>query len=212
MITAFDLSSQQPRFFKTWDTRENFYTRDVVLSTSAAPSYFKPRQVHPVGQTPATHIGYVLSDGGTFANDPNTCLLADAIRRYPDATRIEVLSLGTGIVYRPVMYKDVAHQGLLYWGRHAINTFMLGQAGKCHYIVDALFNSAIEGSYSYWNPIIDPENSHLDNTSERNIDALIRAEDNMIHARQHEFSALVHTLMAPKDTLHPVNTYGMMGS
>lgn len=211
LITTYDLGASHPRFFKTWDPRERFYTRDVILSTTAAPTYFKPRHVFPVGHTAASHMGYVLSDGGTFANDPTECLLADAIKRYPDANEIEIVSLGTGITQTPTMYRDVRGAGLLTWGGQAIDVFMKGQAAKCHYLIDSLFPGTFRGHYSYWNPIIDPAHAHLDDTSERNINALILAQDNLIRSRRHEFTELVERLRTDKHVFTPLNTYAPRG-
>ena len=59
----------------------------VALATSAAPTYFRPLE----------HDGYVLVDGGVWANNPVMLAVIEALICF-DITReqIDVLSLGCG--------------------------------------------------------------------------------------------------------------------
>ncbi len=206
MVTAYNLGAQVPKLFTSYARGETFSRSDVVMSTSAAPTYFKPRHVFPMGSTQSDHMGYILSDGGTYANNPVLCALSEAIRRYPDATNIELVCLGTGTSRRPVMYDDVKSAGLVTWGSSLVDLFMTGQASKDHHIVGSLFPGVIRGNYSCWSPVIEAANSSLDDTSARNINALIHAEDNMLRTRRVEFDALLERLRAPKSDLRPKGT------
>lgn len=60
---------------------------DAALCTSAAPGYFPPHK-HPT-------LGYCV-DGGTFANNPSTFVLARALQAGADPKSIRLLSIGTG--------------------------------------------------------------------------------------------------------------------
>jgi len=59
---------------------------DVCMSTSAAPTYFKPHKLE----------GSPMLDGGLVANNPDLVALTEISRRWPHAlNRVEVLSIGT---------------------------------------------------------------------------------------------------------------------
>ena len=60
---------------------------DAALSTSAAETYFPPHK-HPT-------LGYCV-DGGTFANNPSTYVLARVLQSGVDPRNIRMLSIGTG--------------------------------------------------------------------------------------------------------------------
>ena len=60
--------------------------RDVCLATSAAPTYFKPHFVD----------GAAMLDGGLVANNPDTLILLEIAKRWPDRlVRTQMLSLGS---------------------------------------------------------------------------------------------------------------------
>lgn len=64
--------------------------RDAALATSAAPTYFPPYEISPLG---------FFADGGTFANNPTMTAIADALAgsRLNSVGEVRALSLGTGI-------------------------------------------------------------------------------------------------------------------
>lgn len=71
-----------------WSTTpEDVTLLDAALCTSAAPTYFPPYQ--------QSSLGYCI-DGGTFANNPSTFVLARALKAGIQADRIRMLSIGTG--------------------------------------------------------------------------------------------------------------------
>jgi patatin-like phospholipase/acyl hydrolase len=84
---------------------------DAALCTSAAPGYFPPHK-HP-------ELGY-CADGGTFANNPSTFVLARALQAGVDPKSIRMLSIGTGAAVNaiPADYFDAVPPelwGLLQW-------------------------------------------------------------------------------------------------
>ena len=60
---------------------------DAALCTSAAPTYFPPHRT--------SSLGYCI-DGGMFANDPSTFVLARLLSMGLRASKIRILSIGTG--------------------------------------------------------------------------------------------------------------------
>jgi len=202
LVTTFDISANWPKIFKSWDTREIFYTRDVLKSTSAAPSYFAPRHIFPVNAS-TSHLGYTLSDGGTFANNPVTCALADARRLYPTITHFEIVSLGTGNSARPLHYSTMRNAGLIGWGRRLIDIFLNGQSTHTDYVMETL----LPNEYSRWNPVLAEKNAALDNVSDNNLRDLVQTEDDLIASRRRQFDSLAETLRRPKSDLIPVQIY-----
>ncbi len=201
LITTFDITAGKPKIIKSWDDRETFYTRNVLESTSAAPTYFAPRHIFPVAATATPHLGYVLSDGGTCANNPTACALASARKLYPTATQYEIVSLGTGNATRPLHYTKMRNAGLLGWGRHLIDIFMSGQSAHTDYLMETLFRPE---EYSRWNPVLAAENAALDNSSDNNLRDLVQAEDELIASRRGEFERLAARLSKPKADLVPI--------
>lgn len=60
--------------------------KDVCLATSAAPTYFKPHLVD----------GAAMLDGGLVANNPDTLILLELARRWPQQlAQAQMLSIGT---------------------------------------------------------------------------------------------------------------------
>jgi patatin-like phospholipase/acyl hydrolase len=60
--------------------------RDVCLATSAAPTYFKPHVID----------GAAMLDGGLAANNPDTLILLEVAKRWPERfARTQMLSIGT---------------------------------------------------------------------------------------------------------------------
>ncbi len=201
LVTTFDISASRPKLFKSWDTREIFYTRDVLKATSAAPTYFAPRHIYPVGTTAETHLGYTLSDGGTCANNPTLCALADARKLYPDAKHYQIVSLGTGNAPRPLHYGEMESAGLIGWGYHLIDIFMNGQSAHTDHVAATLLSPR---EYSRWNPVLAAKNVALDNTSDTNLRDIVQAEDDLIASRKSEFDQLAKRLAKPKADLIPV--------
>ena len=96
IVAAYDMTDRSPYFFKRWRARED-ETRnnpivDAALATSAAPTYFPPREVD----------GHALVDGGVFAANPVIAAVTEALKRTEDPGRLGiedlmVVSIGTGL-------------------------------------------------------------------------------------------------------------------
>ena len=91
-IPAFEGRHGEPWIFKT--PHHPHYQKDrvermvrVALSTAAAPTYFEA----------LTNNGYVMVDGGLWANNPVMNALVDALACYDvDRGQVQILSLGCG--------------------------------------------------------------------------------------------------------------------
>ncbi|MGM0431831.1 MAG: patatin-like phospholipase family protein [Spirochaetota bacterium] len=90
-VTTYDFYSGKPYLITSYDN-EDYYMKDAARATTAAPTYFSPHYVQPLGDT-ATE--YYLIDGGVAANNPALLSYFEAKRLYPEAKQINIISLGT---------------------------------------------------------------------------------------------------------------------
>ena len=84
---------------------------DAALATSAAPTYFPPYKISPLGY---------FADGGTFANNPSVTAIADVLsgRLVDSLDNVRVLSLGTGLSPQgvaPTSISDPLDWGVTHW-------------------------------------------------------------------------------------------------
>lgn len=87
------------------DTTKNYKLSDVLMCTTAAPTYFPPY----------THENLAYVDGGVQANNPSMIAYSEACRNpHINRENIFVLSLGTGD-YVPDPLNPNAQRNLLFW-------------------------------------------------------------------------------------------------
>lgn len=77
--------------------------RDACLATSAAPTFFPPHRVD----------GRAMLDGGLAANNPDTLILLEIVRRWPQALgRTHMLSIGTAGAHTVRRADDAERSGV----------------------------------------------------------------------------------------------------
>jgi predicted acylesterase/phospholipase RssA len=86
------------------DPSRNYKLADVLMCTTAAPTYFSPYKLE----------NSVFVDGGVQANNPALLAYAEACRNRTNRDNIFVLSLGTGD-YVPDPLHPNANRSLLFW-------------------------------------------------------------------------------------------------
>ncbi|HKP88669.1 MAG TPA: patatin-like phospholipase family protein [Thermoleophilaceae bacterium] len=112
VVSAYDMTAHEPRFFKRWTAREregasNPTMADAALATASAPTYLPPHEID----------GRAFVDGGVFAANPTIAAIAEALKRQsdpparPSLDQLFVVSLGTG--YYPAEYRPRVLRG---WG------------------------------------------------------------------------------------------------
>ncbi len=118
LVTTYDIAGNTPLIMKKRppamgrrDPDPNFFIRDAVMGSSAAPTFFEPVQVTTVDGS-STHT---LVDGSVFAKNPAMCALVEAQKIYPRARHFTVLSLGTGETETPYTYQQMRSWGFLEW-------------------------------------------------------------------------------------------------
>lgn len=84
-------------FVRAKEERKDYYLREVVRATSAAPTYFDPLHLITIAELSTDSELFVSTiDGGLFANDPSLCELTEAFKIYPNSNAYFILSVGTG--------------------------------------------------------------------------------------------------------------------
>lgn len=133
LVPYYNLTNNRSSFFKshkaknpTFARNEDFYLRDVVASTTAAPTYFKEFKLYNAYNKDHfdlyknTYVSAV--DGCIAVNDPMACAMTQAESLYPRANSFLLVSMGTG-----QCISEVSPRGLLSWARH-ISTILMGNS------------------------------------------------------------------------------------
>jgi patatin-like phospholipase/acyl hydrolase len=117
LVTSYDLMRNLPLIMKNRpasyrkEDDPDFYMKDAVRGSSAAPTFFEPVHIRAVGE----ERDYLLLDGGVFAQNPAMCALVEARKVFPRAKKFTILSLGTGIPQRSYNYEQIKNWGFLEW-------------------------------------------------------------------------------------------------
>jgi len=192
---AFDILAGKTKAFCSWDEEEMFLTRDVMLSSSAAPFFFYPRLVAPVNFNASIRSQYFLADGGVSANNPTTLIIAQARKLYPKANRFEVLSLGNGRI-EEAAYISI-FKGAAVLSSFLTRGFDIGlnvlSADRDEYTPDL-----IVGDYTRMNPVIPASTGSAVDASEANLLALQKHTQYYLEENKVKYAALIKRLEAPK--------------
>jgi len=109
LMTTYNMNTTSAFFFTRYEdkNKREFYVRDVLRSTAAAPTYFPPAVIKNLAPNASMNdevLEMINLDGGVFANNPTMCAYAEARNtnfvdrnnKEPAASDMYILSLGTG--------------------------------------------------------------------------------------------------------------------
>jgi len=186
IIPTVDLNTCKAYFFsniKANNERTDYKIKDVLRCTSAAPTYFKPKQINDV----------VGIDGGMVANDTAICCISK-LQKYDD-TKIEdiyILNIGSGSVQPKT--KDIASNWtILNWATSITNIMLYANVGLVKYQLEQLDLCGLDS--------IDIPKEYRDydedmaNASKENMDKLINAANKTVNLYSKQIDKIVHTLM-----------------
>lgn len=210
LVTAYDIERRAPYFFKSWKARgerlrpgettaENeFFLRDVARATSAAPTYFEPALLQAGGER------FALVDGGVFANNPAMCAIASARRLFPKAGGFLIVSLGTGVTERPILYDEAKDWGLVGWARPVLNVVFDGVSDTVDYQLMQVFprryhRFQIDLGGDPGDP--DAPNDDFDDARPENIRALERKAEDLLRLEARALTRVVNQLRRPRDAV-----------
>ena len=133
LVPYYNLTNNRPGFFKSHKAKdpalernEDFYLKDMVASTTAAPTYFRDFKLYTAYKKnhldlyKNTYISAV--DGCVAINDSTECAMVQAKSLYPRADAFLLVSMGTG-----QCVSEVSPKGLLTWARH-ISTILMSNS------------------------------------------------------------------------------------
>lgn len=200
VVTSYDIERRKPYFFKTSRARKNknrnHYLRDVARATSAAPTYFEPKEVKSLAKKPTRRA---LIDGGVFVNNPAMCAYVEAISLEATPNEIMIASFGTGIATRKIEYADAKDWGALGWVRPIISVMMDGEADAADYHLRQLLPDDSTGNdqrYFRFDTDLDLALDDLDATGSGNIRNLKDEAGQIIAEKTQELGRLVALLDA----------------
>ncbi len=162
LVTAYDMTSDTPWFFKTSfakDHREpdnDPLLTQVVRATTAAPTYFPPLSME----------GHCMIDGGVFAANPALCAYAQARVMYPEEENILVVSLGTGLQVQARACSEVKNWGILHWAVPISGVMLNSSNATVNYQMNALAGSK---NYVRFQVPLAADATGMDDASEENM-------------------------------------------
>ncbi len=125
MITAYDTEKGEAVFFSTLSAKKgaarDYYLRDAVLSSAAAPTYFSPALVASVSGEKRC-----LIDGGVFASNPALCAFAEAFKlpKSPGPDNIRIVSVGNLRARINLAYDTIKSWGVAQWAKPLFDIIM----------------------------------------------------------------------------------------
>lgn len=181
LVTAYDLESRTPKFFKSWRAEDaDVPLHAVARATAAAPTYFEPLKLGDAA----------LIDGGVFATDPAMCAYAEAERLAPEEEHV-VVSLGTGELTKRIRYEDARDWGLLHWVRPVIDIVFDGVSDT----VDYQLRQLLGGRYHRFQvPLTHGSSDALDDASRENLEKLSGRARELVEARSDELDRALERL------------------
>lgn len=171
VIPAYDLTTHSGFYFeyfrKSHYDEQNFSSLDVVLATTAAPTYFPSV---PVADLYRSHFTHNLIDGGIIANNPAEFILIECLKHVPMENRdIYILSIGTGIKPEDsISYYESKDWGLFEYLNPLIDNLFDASTSLVEETLKALTKLKMLNSFRV-NISIPEEASVMDNTEEDNI-------------------------------------------
>lgn len=173
LIPHYNLTNNHIDFFKSHKAKDpllaqynDFYLKDVIASTTAAPTYFRPFKLQSVYTQEHHGRDYIYSiDGGVVANDPSTCALTEAMSLYHNANSFLVVSMGTGSCC-----VELSPNGLLRWAKD-ISTILMNNTSEMYGHMLKKFGQYTSRPvfYSRLQFTVSPEHAAMDDISRENL-------------------------------------------
>jgi uncharacterized protein len=211
LVSSYDLQHQLPFFFKSHKIAEkpnyNWKVTDIARATSAAPTYFPPKHLARGAED------YALVDGGVYVNNPSMAAYVEARQLYPEATRVIVVSVGTGDRQDGITYAQANKWGLVGWARQIVPVLM----DSVSEAVDFELTTLPECTYYRLQPLNLPLSAGpMDNVSPENLDALQTIAKNYVAAQSAQLDMICAELKPGRGSnmpgigrtsLHPAPTH-----
>ncbi|EKD06759.1 patatin-like phospholipase family protein [Arthrospira platensis] len=199
LICSYEISRRKTHFFTQHDAvvspSKDYYVRDVIRATSAAPTFFKVAAIRSLGDEM-----YTCVDGGVFANNPTLCAYAEARSKLPDnptAKDMVILSLGTGDVKKGYPYEQARNWGQFQWLLPLFDIIMTGVAETVDYQMRQIYDATrTPQQYLRINTTLTDKNMlPIDKSSDENLQAIRRVGQQLAEDYSEELDAIVDLLL-----------------
>jgi len=203
LITSYEIERDVPFYFKSLRAKiapqRNFFMKDIARATGAAPTYFSPARINNLSGDLFT-----LIDGGVVINNPTISAALHGRLLFPDVEHMMVVSLGTGITTKSIMYEDIKDSGGIGWINPLLSTMMDGASNVVDHQMKYLFSSDPRKSYYRLQPTIPVGNSEMDNTTPSNLHMLNILGERAVNEFDDQLKAIAKAL-GDSERLKPRN-------
>lgn len=195
LVTSYETELRAPFLLRSRRARDredsDFAVRDVARAATAAPTFFPPARV-----TGADGGSWSLIDGGVYANNPAMVGVVEATANY-DASDVLSLSLGTGILTRPLPYRRIRSWGLLRWARPLVNIVFDAGTSTVDFQATALARTTSDvAEHLRLDVPLVTVSDDIDDASPDNLRALVDLADRLVSERSAELERVAETLVA----------------
>jgi hypothetical protein len=198
VITAYDVTAHEPRFFKRWKALAGGpdpTMADAALATAAAPTYLPPHEFDR----------HAFVDGGVFVANPTVAAITEALnRKSDDPSGLElgelfVVSLGTGFYKEQLPPPRLRPWGAISWilprgSEPSLMRAMLdGQTSSADYWAKALLNRGTEPRYYRIESELATD-FEMDDSRKKTLEGLEKAAEKLIGERSADIQAIAEHL------------------
>ncbi len=180
LIVGYNVSTMDKIIFKSRkakvDDKYNYSLFDVIRSTAAAPSFFKPHKI----------ADQLYVDGGLVINNPSLVSYIEAINYDIKYNKINLISFSTGTKEKPLS-KKIIKGGLIRWVSPTVDILLTEQAQTTDYFLNSIFLKE-KGNYLRCNSFIDKSSGKIDDVSKKNIENMIADGQTSAEKNNHNIS------------------------
>ena len=194
LVTAYDLSTSTPWFFKTSYAKnhrsptDNPLLTNVARATTAVPAFFQPLMME----------GHCMVDGGVFAGNPAVCAYAQARNMYPQESNFLVVSLGTGVVVHNRLCSKINNWGIAEWAMPISSVVLNSSSATVDYQMRALVGN---DNYIRFQVQLDEDTAKMDNASEKNMKRLVALANEAVSQESEAIDRLCGILKRKSDSV-----------
>jgi len=174
MLTSVDTNGRDIYLFKSYKAekypKHNRMFREASRATGAASTYYKPFRMEIDGKELA------LVDGGFGVNNPTMSAYIEALKIFPDAKKINILTLGTGPKEESYSYDKSSKWGVINGAAKLFDLILTSMSDSTQYQINKLYEDGkIKGELLRVQPNTYGAKDRMDNASKKNLILLRKA-------------------------------------
>ena len=177
MLTSVDTNSRDLYLFKSYKAEKHPKHNKTYLkaarATSAASTYFKPVKMYIDHGKDIQEMS--LIDGGFGINNPAISAYVEVKKLYPNAEKINILSLGTGPDESSHPYKKAKKWGIINGASKLFSLILTSMSDATDYQVSKIYENKNIGTYLRIQPNAYDASTKMDDASKKNLGLLREA-------------------------------------